>query len=349
MRAQDLTPLVQVTRGDLVESIHHGAAAVVDSEGELLAHWGDPDLVTFLRSSAKPLQLLPLLEKGGAERFELAEEEIALMCASHVGSDRHVQGVLRLHARLGLEASHLLCGPALPADQEARARFVYQALPPDPLRHNCSGKHTAMLALAKLMGVDPADYIDPAHPVQREIRAAVAEMCGLEGDEIPGAVDGCSVPTFAVPLRAAAFAYARLADGRGLDGVRAAACSRIFKAMTACPQMVAGEGRFDTELMRQAGGRILSKGGAEGYLTLGIARGALAPDSPGLGIAIKIADGDMRGRARSVLAVKLLLEMGLLRDEQAGALAGFGPGPLRNARGVEVGAIEPMENLRWER
>ncbi len=347
MKAEDLVPLVQVTRGDVVESIHHGALAVVDAQGKLLTSWGNPNLVTFMRSSAKPLQLLPLLERGGAARFQLQDEELALMCASHTGTDRHVEVLQGLQARLGIRPAQLLCGAALPADRPTWARFVHRGLDPDPLRHNCSGKHTGMLALAMLLGADPQGYVERHHPVQRAAAAAVAEMCGLEPSRLQTAVDGCSVPTFAVPLQAVALAFARLADSRALGEPRAEACVRIFRAMTSCPEMVAGEGSFDTECMRHGRGRLLSKGGAEGFLALAVAPGG---HSPGVGIAIKVADGDLRRRARSVLAVELLSRLGALDPQGRQALQAFGPGPLYNARGIEVGAIEAcLGESSWER
>ncbi len=348
-------PVLEVTRGNVVESVHYGAVAVANARGELVAWWGDPEVVTFLRSSAKPFQALPLLESGAADRFGLSPKQLAVICASHSGTDEHVATVASVQAQAGVREKDLLCGVHPPYDPATSRRLKEAGEEPTPNRHNCSGKHTGMLALARFLGESTEDYIDPAHPIQRRILAAFAEMCAVEPSQVEVGIDGCSVPTFAVPLQAAAGAYARLAGPSALGGTRAAACQRIFAAMTAHPEMVSGPGRFDTVLMQATGGRMVAKGGAEGYHGIALTPGALGRGSPALGVAIKIADGDVGSRSdtppgqragsRVVLAV--LESLGALGVGDVSRLAEFGPTPVTNWRGLRVGEMRAC--LRLER
>lgn len=347
-------PIVEVTRGDVIESVHFGAVAVADASGRLVGSWGDPEAVTFLRSSAKPFQALPLLESGAADAFGLTERELAIVCASHSGTDEHVDLVSRLQAKAGVKESDLRCGTHPPYDDATRRRLAAEGKPPSPNRHNCSGKHTGMLTQARYLSEPIDSYEARGHPVQIRILQAFAEMCGLDPQDVHIGVDGCSVPTFAVPLRAAAAAYARLADPSSLSPQRAAACRRIMTAMTAHPDMVAGPGRFDTLLMQAAGGRVLCKGGAEGYRGMALAPGAFAPGSPALGIAMKISDGDLGKlsdsppgqRAGARAALTALIDLGALDDRAVRALAQFGPEPVTNFRGILVGEVHSSFHIR---
>ena len=353
-------PVLEVTRGGIVESLHHGALAVADAQGRLLAVYGDPQALTFLRSSAKPFQALPLIESGAAERFGFAPPEIALACASHLGLDLHVETVIGMQDKCGVGEGDLLCGTHPPGDSETAQRFVRAGLEPTPNRNNCSGKHTGMLAQARHRGLPLADYVNPYHPVQQAILAAFGEMCALDArrpaaslqgssrdtPQIVVGVDGCSAPNFAVPLLNAATAFARLADPGSLPPSRAAALKTIFSAMTAHPDMVRGPGGFDTELMRRRPGLIVAKGGAEGYQGLGIAAGALGPASPALGIALKIADG--QPRAVHAVALEALRQLGVLSEVDLAALAEFGFSPRepqKNHRGLVVGEARPCFTL----
>ncbi len=343
--------LVEVTRGPLVESIHYGALAVVDAQGRLVASLGDPNFVTYLRSSSKPMQVLPFIERGGAEKFGLTDAEVALLCASHSGTDEHVAAVEGIQAKLGIHESDLLCGPQPSSHAPTAKAMLLRGEEPGPNRNNCSGKHTGFLAHALLRGFSKEDYINPHHPVQQTVIQTFAEMTGYPADQIAIGVDGCSAPVFAVPLYNAALGFARLADPSGLPEARAAACRKITHAMTATPFMVAGPGRFDTIIMEIGQGKIVSKGGAEGYQALAILPGALGPDSPALGITYKVVDGDVNGRARPVIAVELLRRLGLLNDEQIKAsLAQLAARPVNNWRGLEVGEIRPAFELKlWEK
>ncbi len=331
-------PIYELTRGGIVESIHHGAIAVADAQGRLTASYGDPHLVTFLRSSAKPFQALPLVESGAAEKFGLTQREVAITCASHKGLDMHAETVMAMQAKIGASESDLLCG-AHPLDDEATMKRLHRAgLEPTSNRHNCSGKHTGMLVQAHARGLPLADYINPQHEIQQTILAGFAALCDLKPDEVVVGVDGCSAPNFAVPLVHAATAFARLADPSGQPPARAAALRTLFNAMTTHPDMISGPRGFDTELMRLRPRFILSKGGAEGYLALALAPGALGKDSPALGIAMKCVDG--ASRAVTAAGLEVLRQLGALDDAALATLAGFGYGPRRplaNWRGLTVG------------
>jgi L-asparaginase II len=339
-------PVVELTRGGIVESLHHGALAIADAEGRLIAAYGEPGIVTFLRSSAKPFQALPLVETGAAQAFDLPARELALVCASHRGLDMHAEVAARIQERIGATEADLLCGTHDIDDVETARRLVREGREPTPNRHNCSGKHSGMLMLARHLGHPLADYVNPRHPIQQLILSAFAEMCGLAPGEVVVGIDGCSAPNFAVPLERAATAYARLANPGRLPHRRANALRTIFYAMTAYPEMISAPGRFDTELMRRRPGLLVAKGGAEGFYGLGLAAGALRPDSPGLGLAVKIADG--AGRAVHVVVLEVLRRLGLLDAADFEALDNFGFGarmPLRNFRQLTVGEIRPAFTL----
>ncbi len=334
--------LVEYTRGGMVESVHAGAIAVVEAQGRLVAAYGDPTAVVFLRSSAKPFQTLPLIESGAAEAFALPRREIALTCASHLGLDMHAETAASIQARIGASERDLLCGTHEVPDPETARRLLLAGQAPTPNRHNCSGKHSGMLVQARHRDLPLADYINPSHPVQQTILATFAEMCGLSPSQVVVGVDGCSAPNFAVPLLNAALAFARLADPSSLPPRRANALRTVFYAMTAYPEMVRGPGGLDTEVMRRRPGLLVTKGGAEGYQGLGLVPGALGRNSPGLGVAIKIADG--AARAVPIVALEVLRQLGLLGEADFEALAEFNFAPretLRNFRGLVVGEARP--------
>lgn len=341
MSFENYVPVVEVTRGSRVESVHFGAAVVVDAAGQVLAAVGDPQTRAFLRSTAKPFQALPFVELGGVERFNLSDRELALMCASHHGTDEHVRVVTAMQEKIGIDESDLLCGSHEPADKETWKAMVLRGEKPTPRRHNCSGKHTGMLAHAVMRGLPKTDYINPQHPVQESILQAFSEMTGMEPGQVELGIDGCSVPTFAVPLYNTALGFARLADPSRLAAGRANALRHIFSAMSTYPDMIAGPDGFDTVLMQAGAGKFVSKGGAEGYQGIAVASGALGLNSPGLGIAFKISDGDGSGRARPVLALALLKQLGLLTSAEVESLAKFDQRAQFNFRRLEVGEIRP--------
>jgi L-asparaginase II len=348
-------PLFEVTRGNIVESVHYGSIAVVDSNGKLISSYGDPKMVAFLRSSAKPFQALPFVEHGGVETFGLTPRELSILCASHEGSDLHVQTVEGIQKKVGIEESNLQCGIHLPSDVEAFKSVILNGKEPTPNRNNCSGKHSGMLAYARMCGLPVENYLDLEHPVQQDILAAFAEMCMLPVKEISLGTDGCSAPNFAVPLYNAALAFARLCDPRELSEARTLACRRITAAMTSHPEMVSGYGEFDEQLMRVSEGRIVCKRGAEGYQIVGLLPGALGHESPGVGIALKVSDGDAarmsldlahNNRVRPAVTLEILRQLGALSSKQEQALASFGPErPIKNHRGIVTGLSHPVFEL----
>ncbi len=351
-----LIPLVEVTRGRIVESLHVGAIAVVDSRGRLIAAAGDPGHVTFLRSSAKPFQALPLIESGAARAFGLEPQELAVACASHTGSPAHQAMVRSLQRKAGVSPQDMLCGTHPVGDPDEALRLLLAGEQPSVLHHNCSGKHSGMLALARFrwggnISPDGHSYIDPQGPLQQEILRAFAEMCVMDPTQVEMGIDGCSAPNFAVPLARAAHAAARLMDPAGLDAVRQEACAQITSAMMDNPLMVAGEGRFDTALMRVGHGRWISKAGAEGYQLIGVRAGVAGRGAPAMGIALKVSDGDtsMRtaplgespARAAPLVALEVLRQLRLLDEEDLEALARFDRRALVNWRGLTTGEIRP--------
>ena len=355
MATSPYLPIFELSRGETVESVHHGAVAVVDVNGKLIAGYGDPEVVTFLRSSAKPFQSLPFLEHGGQAAYNLTPREIALICASHSGTDEHVAIVEALQLKTGVSETELMCGVHPPYHEPTLEAMRERKEQPTPNRHNCSGKHTAMVAFARLLDYpvaitdDSQPYIGPEHPIQQEIRRTFAELCRLPVERVEMGVDGCSAPNFAVPLRNTALAYARLCDpetGGVIPAERAKACHTITSAMIFNPDTVAGPGRFDTAVMEITQGRILAKAGAEGFEAIGLMPGALGHESPAIGIALKIADGDARLKIRPSVAMEVLRQLGALSPAEMNMLAEYGPTfPVHNWRKIHVGRGRPTFQL----
>jgi len=339
-------PVLEVLRGGRVESIHFGAVAVADPAGRLVAWAGDGDIVTYLRSSAKPFQALPFVESGAAEGLGLSMDQLAVVCASHTGTPRHIEIIESIQRAAGIDESELQCGSHFPYDPTEARRLRESGEAPRVNHNNCSGKHTGMLALARHLAAPTVDYLDPEHPVQRRIRRALAEMSGLDEDEVGVGVDGCSAPNFALPLRSAATAFARLADPAELHEVRRDACRQIFEAMASRPALVAGPGTFDTRLIEAGEGRWVAKGGAEGFHAVGLRPGAAGPGSSALGLAVKIADGDAARRALTPVVLAVLGALGVTWPEDSALLREFGPRPVRNWREREVGETRPVVHLR---
>jgi L-asparaginase II len=319
---------------------------VVDVNKKLVACFGDPQVVTYLRSTAKPFQALPFIERDGDSYFHFTPREVAMVCASHSGTDEHVSVVRGMQEKIGVTESDLLCGAHYPYNEPTAEAMKVRGEKPTPYRHNCSGKHTGMLAHAKMRNLPTGDYINFSHPVQESILQAFADMTDVPVEKVELGVDGCSAPNFAVPLYNAALSFARLCDPRQLAPARAAACTRITRSMMAHPDMVDGPGEFDTRLMEIGNGRIVSKGGAEGYQGLGLMPGALGADSPALGITLKISDGDQGSRARSIVALEILRQLGALNESQLEELSAFGPKTLTNWRKVPVGVSRAAFQLK---
>lgn len=336
-------PIFESTRDKTVESIQFGALAVVNSNGTIIASHGDPHSVCFLRSSAKPFQALPLIEAGGKQNWSLTPKEIAIICASHSGTNEHVRTLNGLQAKIQIEEKDLLCGVHPPIDVPTWNSMQQRGEKPTPNHHNCSGKHTGMMALAKLMQITIKNYIDREHPVQERILQTFSEICDVPIEDIAIGIDGCSAPVFAIPLEKAAYGYARLCDPDGLNIERAVACKIITKSMMDQPAMIAGPGKFDTRLMEICHGKIISKGGADGFQQVGIMPGVLRADSPGIGIALKISDGDALYKARPAVILQVLDQLGAMTQGELRELSEFGPSlKVENWRKIVVGTAYPM-------
>jgi L-asparaginase II len=327
--------LVEVWRGPLVESVHRGAVAVADGNGTTALALGDVQKPVFPRSAIKALQALPLVEIGAADQYGFGDEELALACASHSGEPAHVAVVLRMLARGGLDSSALRCGAHWPISQAA-AFALARTGAPSALHNNCSGKHAGFLCLAGAMGVEHGDYWRPRHPVQREVRAVLEDFTGAVLGEERCAVDGCSVPTWAVPLENLARGFAKFGSGYGLSRERGKAAARLRQACAQHPWHVAGTGRFCTDIMQRFGARVFVKTGAEGVYC-----GAL-PEL-GLGIAIKCDDG--AGRAAQAIMAAAIARFLPLADAEREALASFMRPVLSNWNGIEVGALRVTEAI----
>ncbi|MFO1414406.1 MAG: asparaginase [Burkholderiales bacterium] len=322
-------PLAAATRHATVESVHAGSVAVVDRDGRLLYAAGDPHFLTFTRSSLKPLQALPFVAAGGPGRFGFTQAETAMLCASHAGEPRHVAAAAAMLAKAGNAAADLQCGAHAPYCYEARGE-VPPPPPYSPLAHNCSGKHSGMLAHCTACGYTKHDYLAYDHPLQAQIRQAVATFAGVDASALPWGVDGCSAPNYALPLSALARAFARLAAATD-DPDYGAAPRTLADAMTAEPAMVSGEHGADLLLMTAGRGDWVTKVGAEGVHAIGVR-------SRGWGIAVKVADGSVRGRGPAVVAV--LDQLGLLDAAARAALAPMARPPLHNVRGTVVGDVQ---------
>jgi L-asparaginase II len=336
-------PLVEVNRGQITESRHRGHIAAVDGTGKLIASLGDPKTITYLRSSAKPFQSIPLLTSGAADRFGFTEPEVALACASHSGEPIHVQLAAAILEKIGLEPSALKCGVHDPFSAAETRKLREQRLDANVLQNNCSGKHAGMLALALHLKAPIETYDEPQHPVQLAIRDVVARFCGCSDRELAVGIDGCGVPVFGVSITTMALMYARLVKPSEFDEPTTSACKRVVSAMTAYPELIGGiTDRLDTEIMRAGQGQLVSKVGAEGVYTVGVLPSDEWPN--GLGLALKIEDGD-DFRARPTVVIESLRQLGVLRDDSLAAVSQFARFPVKNRRGDLVGEVRPAFTL----
>jgi L-asparaginase II len=328
--------LVEIVRGALVESRHRGAVAVVDANGATVLALGDVVRPVYPRSAVKPLQALPLVESGAADRFGFGDQELALACASHGGEPAHIEVASRVLACAGLDVGALECGAHWPNHQPSSQALARSGGAPSALHNNCSGKHAGFLCVACAAGVDHRGYVKAEHLVQREVRGALEDFTGIGLSADACGIDGCSIPTWAVPLTALAHAFAIFGTGRGLAPERAKAAARIRAACAAEPYYVAGTGRFDTEVMKLFGARVLAKTGAEGVYC-----GALPKQ--GLGIALKCDDGATR--AAEVTMAAMIARFLPMSDVERSAHDRFLRPALSNWNGIEVGGLRPVDTL----
>lgn len=322
--------LVNVTRGPLVESIHRGDIAVVDSKERLLYHVGNPYKVSFMRSAAKPIQTLNVILSGAADRFNFTEEEIAIMCASHYGEDFHrrvVEGILK---RIGLSVDNLLCGSTLSLSPKYAEELIWNHTELKPTNTDCSGKHSGMLAVCVHKGYSVNNYNKESHPVQKELKSIVAKICGINKDEIYLGIDGCTVPVYGMPLYNMALGFAKLANPNSLSKVYRNACNRVFKAMNEAPEMISGTNGFCTELIKNTNGKLIGKLGAEAVYCIGV-------KGRDLGIAVKIEDGNYRAVWPAV--IKCLEDLSVLDKNESAALQEYKVGKNLNNIKEEVGKI----------
>ena len=325
--------VVEVTRGDMIESRHRAAIAVVAPDGKVVRAWGDIERPVYGRSALKPLQALPLIETGAADRYGVSVAEIALACASHNGEPRHVELVTQWLARIGCGAADLECGSHAPYHEASLAALLKAGRKPDAVYNNCSGKHTGFLCTARHLGERTDGYIRYEHPVQQRILGVLEQMTGQRLSEAPRGIDGCGIPVIGIPLGNMAMAMARLADPDDhVPPARAAAARRILSAMASEPFLVAGTGRFCTRVMEIVGAKIVLKTGAEGVY-------AAALPTLGLGVALKVDDG--AGRAAEVAMGRVLRELKLLTADEEKALADILTPPVLNRVGRETGRICP--------
>ncbi len=341
-------PLVDVTRGGITESRHRGHIVAVSSDGTIAACLGAPETVTYLRSSAKPHQAIPLVASGAADRFGFDERELALACASHSGESIHTEVVASMLRKIGLEPEALKCGIHEPFSPEAARRLREKGEKPNVLQNNCSGKHAGMLALALHLGAPTETYDEPANPVQLAIGKTISQFSAIPIEDIAIGTDGCGVPVFGITVKAMALMYARLVyPPADFDNEVRDACARIVSAMTTYPELIGGSSdRLDTEIMRAAKGRLVSKVGAEGVYTVGVLP---CEDWPqGLGLALKIEDGDDH-RARPTVVIESLRQLGILAGDSLEVVSRYAFFPVRNRRGEVVGEVSPEFRLNRAR
>ena len=338
-------PLVEVRRGGITESRHRGHVVAVEPDGNVVAHLGAPHMLTFLRSAAKPFQALPLLVSGAADRFGFTDREVALACASHNGEPIHTELAASMLEKIGLGPETLKCGVHEPYSAEVAQQLRERGDAPNVLQNNCSGKHAGMLALALHLGAATETYVNPEHPVQLAIGKAVAQFADVPVEDLAVGVDGCAVPVFGMTVKAMALMYARLVSPPAeFDELTRRACERIVRVMSAYPELIGGTSdRLDTAIMRATPRRLVSKVGAEGVYTAGINPCEKWPR--GLGLALKIEDGDDR-RARPTVVVESLRQLGVLKDESLEAVARYAFFPVTNRPGDVVVEIRAQFDMK---
>lgn len=324
--------LVEVWRGDLLESVHQGHAVICDDTGQIIESWGDPGALIYPRSACKMIQALPLIESGAAAAFGLNAEHLALACASHQGAAIHTDRVTRWLDGLGLGDGDLRCGPQMPDDRPAREALIKADAAPCQIHNNCSGKHTGFLTLSKHLG-GAADYDLIDHPVQIAVKSAFEEV--TQEQSPLWARDGCSAPNHACTLQGLARAMAFFASAAVRNDTRSQAAKTLYEAMVTHPDLVAGTKRACTDLMQATAGRAAIKTGAEGVFV------GIIPEKR-LGVAVKIADGGTR--ASNAVIAALLVRVGVLAADHPAAQLHMTP-PILNRRGFVTGQLRPTATL----
>ena len=328
-------PMAEIWRGPFLESLHLGHAVICDDTGQVVRAWGDPDALIYPRSSAKMIQALPLLTSGAADKYGLTSEQLALACASHNGAEIHTSRVNSWLGQLGLGDDDFRCGPQMPDDKPAMHGLIKTDRSPCQVHNNCSGKHAGFLTLAQHMGAGP-EYVEMDHPVQQAALTAFEEVTGLES---PGfGIDGCSAPNFATTVTGLARAMAWFASAADRSDRASDAAGQLASAMAKHPELVAGEGRACTNLMRAMEGRVAIKTGAEAVFI------AIIPEKR-LGVALKIADGATRASECAIAAI--LVGLGVLDPNHPAAQQYMNP-PLLNRRYINCGTVRPAAELLFD-
>jgi L-asparaginase II len=322
--------LAEVTRSNVVESIHRGDIAVVNFKGEVLAQTGDLEKLIFLRSASKPIQGIAAINAGVVEKYNLDLKEIAILVSSHNGEKEHIEVLLEILKKIGASEEQLECGIHDPTSMEEARKLLRTGSEIRKLHCNCSGKHIGLIAASKAKGFGIEGYYKIEHQIHKEISNLISEFSNLDGKEVITGIDGCGVPVFAVPIKNAALMYANLCSEKFQNDKYKKSQNYILSAMTKYPEMVAGKGRFDTELMRRFGDRLIGKIGAEGVYCVGII-------GKGIGIALKIEDGN--SRAISPVILELLLQLKIINKGELEQLQRFWRPSIMNHRGEKIGEI----------
>jgi L-asparaginase II len=333
-----------VYRGNLVENTHTAHVAVVDAEGRLLYAFGDPARLTLARSAAKPAQAVAVLETGALERFGFDDADLALMCASHNSEPRHIERTRAMLAKAQVTEADLRCGGHAPLSDAVWKEWIKRDFTPTGVCSNCSGKHAGMLAGAQALGAAVIDYHLPEHPLQVRVKRTVTELCDLPENGVQWAIDGCNLPTPAFPLDRLARLFVKLADaGAGVETTpRSKALGRIYRAMTTYPELVAGEGRFCTALMRAFDGELVGKVGADASYAIGVRDSGTPTGTPTgthgtLGIAVKVEDGNTA--VLYAIVAHVLEQLSIGNETQREKLAAYRNPPMRNTMGIETGRL----------
>ncbi len=329
--------LANVYRGDLIESNHYGNLAVVAKSGQNIAGVGNSQQITYWRSAAKPFQALPVVFSGAADRYGIGDEELAIMAASHNGEEQHVEIVKGILDKIGLDESFLLCGIHSPYHKPTAKQIIRSGNEPGRLHNNCSGKHAGILTLCQYYGWSLEDYLEAEHPVQQLFLGVISEVTDYPEAKIHLGVDGCGVVVFGLPLENMALAYARLADPESLSTRYQEAAGKIARAMVDNPGLVAGTDRFNTDLMKVTGDRLVAKMGAEGVFCIGV--------NKQMGIAVKIADGNRR--AIPPVIVETLHQLDILSEKELDELEKYHIPRVLNNHRRKIGFIEPDFKLEY--
>lgn len=324
-------PIAYITRGDGIEAVHYGSVAVVNAEGRLTHFFGDPTRVSMTRSAIKPIQLMPLLLTGAADHYGFDTRQLAIMCGSHIGSDEHRTVVYSNLERSGSRPTDLKCGTHWPLGMKEREDYPLADEDKDPMRHNCSGKHSGFLALSRFLKDDPKEYLDPENKAQTLVRRNLAAFCEVDEEILPRGIDGCSAPNYGLPLTGLAAAFMKIADLQGRSEEERTVLARVREAMTEYPEMVSGEGRFDLALARSFPGRLICKIGAEALEAIGLS-------DPPMGIVVKIHDGGER--ALGAVCVEVLHQLGIIpKFDNFPYIKPYERPEVRNARHLITGHV----------